>query len=527
MTETRWNGQGRLNLAEYRERVAGCWMGKNIGGTLGAPLEGRREIFDVKEYLQTGNGKPLPNDDLDLQLVWLKAVEDNGLYRIDEQLLGEYWLAHIVGPWNEYGIAKFNIANGLIPPLSGLCNNDEWKNSNGAWIRSEIWACLCPGMPDEAVKFAWCDACVDHAGEGIWAELFTAALEAAAFVESDIDALLRIALNRIPPDCRVAQTIRLVMHEHEKHTDWKTVRNQVIEANADLGWFQAPGNLGFVTIGLLYGECDFGKTICLAVNCGDDTDCTGATCGAIMGILHGCSRIPEKWTAPIGHEIVTVALNTYLLDVPGNIDELTDRVIAAKWASETGNPAQLLLTNGATTEIGEVFRRQLSEGAVLKDIPERNSRTVALHCYFGTLYLEYEKSPIMHPGETQKLHLMFSCRQLFFDRAISLDWQLPEGWTMNSGPFQNIRTCGTWMFGIRTEITAGPFPNAFCRIPIKVRISDRAAEDFVVVPFQCAGTVSTENVIPLQTGIERDARRKAVREYFRCMIENKKNAVCL
>ena len=134
-----------INRSEYRDKVLGCWTGKNIGGTLGAPMEGRREIFDVKFYVQDLKGKPAPNDDLDLQLIWLLAVEENGIYQVNERVLGEYWLSHITGPWNEYGVGKVNMANGLVPPLSGAFNNEQWKNSNGAWIRSEIWACLFPG----------------------------------------------------------------------------------------------------------------------------------------------------------------------------------------------------------------------------------------------------------------------------------------------------------------------------------------------------------------------------------------------
>ena len=39
------------------------------------------------------------------------------------------------------------------------------------------------------------DASVDHCGEGIYAELFTAALESAAFVISDLKQLIACALS--------------------------------------------------------------------------------------------------------------------------------------------------------------------------------------------------------------------------------------------------------------------------------------------------------------------------------------------
>ena len=49
-----------LNLSTYRDKVMGCWAGKNVGGVLGAPFEGIRQIVDVDFYvlgpLQGGPG---------------------------------------------------------------------------------------------------------------------------------------------------------------------------------------------------------------------------------------------------------------------------------------------------------------------------------------------------------------------------------------------------------------------------------------------------------------------------------------
>ncbi|MCX6984319.1 MAG: ADP-ribosylglycohydrolase family protein [Lentisphaerae bacterium] len=271
-----------INLDEYRDKVLGCWTGKNIGGTLGAPFECKTEMNDITFYTQDLGGSPAPNDDLDLQLVWLLAVETEGLYKLSPRLLGEYWMNYITAPPNEYGVCKSNIANGLYPPLSGSCNNDAWKYSNGAWIRSEFWACLFPGSPDDVTVFAYMDACCDHCGEGIYAELFTASMQSAAFIMSDVRQLIEIGLSKIPKDCRVARSVNLVCDLFDKGVDFKAAREAVVKDNEDLGWMQAPGNLGFVIIGLLYGKGDFGKSICLAANCGDDTDCTAATVGATL-----------------------------------------------------------------------------------------------------------------------------------------------------------------------------------------------------------------------------------------------------
>ena len=64
-------------------------MGKNIGGTLGGPYEGLQQINDVQGFV-TKPGEVLPNDDLDLQLIWLKAMEEQGPEGVNAQVLGEY-----------------------------------------------------------------------------------------------------------------------------------------------------------------------------------------------------------------------------------------------------------------------------------------------------------------------------------------------------------------------------------------------------------------------------------------------------
>ena len=72
----------KFNKETLRDKIYACWMGKNIGGTLGGPYEGCRELNDVKGFV-TKPGVVLPNDDLDLQLIWLKAMEEQGPENVD------------------------------------------------------------------------------------------------------------------------------------------------------------------------------------------------------------------------------------------------------------------------------------------------------------------------------------------------------------------------------------------------------------------------------------------------------------
>ena len=38
----------KLNFDKYKDKVRACWIGKNIGGTMGGPFEGTHEILDIK-----------------------------------------------------------------------------------------------------------------------------------------------------------------------------------------------------------------------------------------------------------------------------------------------------------------------------------------------------------------------------------------------------------------------------------------------------------------------------------------------
>lgn len=98
----------------------------------------------------------------------------------------------------------------------------------------------------------------------------------------------------------------------------------LVKDSADLGWFQAPANVGFVVLGLLYGAGDFKQSLIYAINCGDDTDCTGATLGSLMGIMGGMTVIPQDWRAYIGDGIKSICITNGHGRFPQDCTELTD-----------------------------------------------------------------------------------------------------------------------------------------------------------------------------------------------------------
>jgi ADP-ribosylglycohydrolase len=497
-----------INLAEYKDKVLGCWAGKNIGGTLGAPFEMKQEMQNVSFYTQNLNGQPTPNDDLDLQLVWLYAAEKHGVYNLNERLLAEYWMQSIIGPWNEYAVCRANISNGLYPPLSGSCNNGKWHSSNGAWIRSEIWACIFPGEPDVAAHFAYMDACVDHCGDGIFAEMFTAALESAAFVVSDCRRLIDIGLSKIPAGSRIARSVRLACELYDKKSSFKDARNAIVKDSKDLGWFQAPANVGFMVLGLLYGEGDFGKSICFAVNCGDDTDCTAATAGAILGIMSGRSGIPDKWLEPIGDSIKTIAIDSVdAWQMPHTLDELTGRVARLASFVQDENP-KLLRIGDKPTHISPQYLEQLFSHTGVEHLWSRSAYELTFDLPFGIMRIDYEDGPEISSGESKKLTLSFTSG-IITNKNIYIKWRLPADWEVVPSREISLNCIRYKEVEVEQIITPGNCKDAYTYVPLDIRLSDRNNYVTLNIPFQKKGAVfnNSKRWSHLHEGFERHLAR--------------------
>ena len=423
----------KLNVAAFRDKVYACWVGKNIGGTMGAPYEGKREYLDVRGFA-TAQGVVLPNDDLDLQLVWLHAVEQLGPLSIDAATLGEFWLSYIVPHWNEYGLGKNNMVRGLLPPLSGDYENN-WRDSNGAWIRTEVWASMAPGCPELAAKYAIEDAKVDHgAGEGTFAAAFIAAMQSAAFILPDLRKCIDIGLSKIPADCRVADSVRLVMQCFDEGKSSREARDTILNRNADIGdgWFEAPSNVAYTVLGLLYGKGDFKRSMIEAINCGDDTDCTAATVGATMGILGGSAAIPADWSDHIGDDIVTISINrgSEGRKVPKTCTELTDRVVAQTPYVLFANHAYVALTDGEEImpeDAEQMMRKSISCTAV-------TPYSMRFEFPYAIAEVALCSAPDIEPMGEKKVTVKLTHRRQVLDNkpySLTMRWWLPDGFSVS------------------------------------------------------------------------------------------------
>lgn len=304
-----------MDRSVLQDKIFGCWLGKNIGGTLGAPLEGQKNPKPLPLEFPEVN---VPNDDLDLQLVWLDLLREKGLRITADDLM--YAWKKIGYSFDEYGIAKANIERGLRPPLTGSFNN-YFSECMGCPIRSEIWAVVAAGMPDTAAYYAMIDGIVDHAGESVYSEIFFAVLESMAFEESDILALIRKALAYVPESSEMRQAVEETVAAWQAHVPLAELRETLVKKYDRGNFTHCVLNIAFTIAGVLYSEGDFLKSIIYSVNLGYDTDCTGATAGAIIGILDGGDAVIRKYDLKFDNRILIGAIDAA---APKTLEELTD-----------------------------------------------------------------------------------------------------------------------------------------------------------------------------------------------------------
>ena len=115
-------------------------------------------------------------------------------------------------------------------------------------------------------------------------------------------------LAQIPCTSRLHKAITDVLNGYENGVTEKecfdNIHNRFDEFTVH-GWCHTISNAMIVVASLLYGKGDYGRSICMAVQTGFDTDCNGATVGSILGMANGIDSIDEVWQKPINNKLHT------------------------------------------------------------------------------------------------------------------------------------------------------------------------------------------------------------------------------
>lgn len=308
-----------LSYETYRDKVHAGWLGKSIGGLCGAPLENQKQLHALTPET-IWPAEIGANDDLDLQLVWLEALQERGPWLTSEDL-AEFWQDRCWYNFLDYGYFLYNLQRGIAPPLSGTFGNEFFYESEGCPIRSEIWGMVCPNNPGLAAELACYDGQLDHGGMSVEIERFQSAMAACAFVCANVNEVLEKASPILRYDSTLPEMIREVRTICQDHPDHAQAWRLVIRRYGHRDASKAVTNFALVLMALFLSNGDFRHAMLIVVNSGWDTDCTAATVGALLGILGGTKVLPKEWTDKLDPHL-TCALNIPHKDV--SLDKLTD-----------------------------------------------------------------------------------------------------------------------------------------------------------------------------------------------------------
>ena len=332
------------------DKVYGAWLGRICGCLLGKPIEGcwKEHIHDMLKdngnypmtrYIELGKF----SEKMLEACPWLKwkcfadkvsymPFDDDTNYMVlDQKVIERYgrdftpynmsqaWMS--LQPKDSYCTAErrafINFVNGFEPPMSAKYKN-AYREWIGAQIRGDYFGYINPQDPKTAADMAFRDASISHIKNGIYGEMWASAMIALAFSTDNVKDIIKGALAEIPHTSRLFEDVTSVIEWYESGLSEDECYKKICEKWDDHffhHWCHTISNAMIVTFALLYGNGDYSKSICLAVQCGFDTDCNGATVGSVVGIINGAKGIPTQWTAPINDTLETTIFGETMVKI--------------------------------------------------------------------------------------------------------------------------------------------------------------------------------------------------------------------
>lgn len=301
------------------DKIKGGWAGQTIGVVYGAPVEFKYQGSIIPEYQNVpwGNNyvkywwdkKPGLFDDIYTDLNFVNIFETKGL-NVSTDTIAHYWAETSYHLAHANQASRYNILNGIMPPMSGYWKNNPHADDLDFQIESDFIGLMAPGMVNSATEIANRVGHIMNSGDGWYGGVYVSALYSLAFISNDVNEIVENAIKTIPEGTKFYDCISDVIKWHKQDpADWQSTWFKLQNKwNVDVGCpkgvflsfnIDAKINSAYVTIGLLYGQGNFTKSVDIATRCGQDADCNPATVGGVLGVLNGYSLIPEFWLKPL------------------------------------------------------------------------------------------------------------------------------------------------------------------------------------------------------------------------------------
>ncbi|MEO5920486.1 MAG: ADP-ribosylglycohydrolase family protein [Pseudolysinimonas sp.] len=315
------------------DKVLGGWLGRIAGCNLGKPVEwGPHWTSDhIRDYLERADAYPLRDyfpvldpmpdifelrenwpettwgnvdggsrdDDVDYPILALHLLEMHGA-GISPAVVGEAWLR--LFPYRQIFTAEraayLNLLHG-VPAERAAATRNPYREWIGALIRGDAFGWVNPGRPRAAMRLAFQDASLSHTANGIYGELWSAALLAESFAASTVAEAFEASLAHVPPRSRLAETLLDVQGMRREGLTWDQALAGIQARFSRYSWVHTIPNAAIIAAGLLWGENDYAATVGLTVMGGWDTDSNGATAGSVAGVVLGAAGLPRHFVAPL------------------------------------------------------------------------------------------------------------------------------------------------------------------------------------------------------------------------------------
>lgn len=327
------------------DKIYGAWLGRCAGCLLGQPVEfwHRERLagllretgnYPIRRYISSdipaelrekygvsdrgwsygcsvtnwiNNIGHMPeDDDINYTMLALKLLEESGSGFTCEDVALR-WLMDLpaLHTFTAERAAYRNLLTGQFPPASATFRNPcrEWI---GAQIRGDLFGYVNPGNPEAAAMMAYRDGSISHVKNGVYGEMFVAAMLSAAAAGGSAGEIVMRGLSQIPARSRLAEAVRQTLAWKEQGIGWEkavdNIHTRYNEKDAFDSLYVVP-NAMVVCIGLIFGEMDFERSVGIAVAGSFDKDCNGATVGSVVGMALGAKALPDRWIAPLNNHV--------------------------------------------------------------------------------------------------------------------------------------------------------------------------------------------------------------------------------
>lgn len=305
-------GTVRLSKQEFLDKCKGAWAGQMVGVCYGEPYQFRYNGMIVPAPLRPWDpdliDEATRQDDIYVELTFLKALEDHGLDITHEQA-GLAFAATPYPLWHANLYGRLNVRNGIMPPLSGHPAYNRHADDIDFMIEADVLGIVCPGLPRESNRLCDIFGRIMNYGDGVYAGMFIAGMYTHAYFESDdVLEVIRAGLACVPKQSTFYQCMADTLRWCRQYPDdWEKVWH-LVEAkwNDDIDCIpgnphniDAKLNAAYVVMGLMYGGGDLLKTVEIATRCGQDADSSTANAGGVIGCMKGFAALDPKLVSGI------------------------------------------------------------------------------------------------------------------------------------------------------------------------------------------------------------------------------------